>query len=120
MTNYLQRLVILAVPAALFTAGYVKTQDTNRIIEVHAQQFSFSPSEITIAKDEKITLVLISEDVSHSLVIPHLHVHQSMPKGHPVSIAITSDQTGDFDGMCGTFCGSGHESMRFVVHVRDK
>jgi cytochrome c oxidase subunit II len=89
-----------------------------RTIEIHAKRFSFSPSEITLQVGETVKLHLISDDVTHELVIPDLHVAQEISKGHPVDVTIAADKAGDFQGMCGHFCGSGHGSMTFAVHVK--
>ena len=97
--------------------GNGRAQSSTQKIEIHAQRFSFVPAEITINKGETVTLALTSDDVPHSLVIQGLHVNGAMTKGHVTEVTITPDTVGDFKGKCGRFCGSGHGSMLFVVHV---
>jgi cytochrome c oxidase subunit 2 len=92
--------------------------DAPRTIEVHAKRFTFTPSEITLQVGETVKLHLTSDDVTHELVIPDLHVAQEINKGKPVDVTIVADKAGDFPGMCGHFCGSGHGSMTFAVHVK--
>ena len=92
-------------------------QEAARTIEVHAKRFSFSPAEITLKKGETVKLVVTSDDVTHSLVIPDLHVDVPTTQGHPGEATITPDKSGDFKGKCGHVCGIGHGSMKFVVHV---
>jgi cytochrome c oxidase subunit 2 len=103
------------VPAAPSSYSQVSAQ----AIEVHAKRFSFTPSEITVKKGETVKLSLISDDVTHELVIPDLQVKQEVSKGKPVEVTFVPNKVGDFKGMCGHFCGSGHASMTFVVHVKD-
>jgi cytochrome c oxidase subunit 2 len=103
----------------LFPTNYCHAQDATRTIEVHAKRFAFSPAEITVKKGETVKLVLTSDDVTHSLVISDLNVKETMPKGHTTEVIITPTKTGDFQGKCGHFCGSGHGSMIFTVHVTD-
>ncbi len=117
MINNMRRKMFLTGFLA-FAACCSNAQEKPRTVEVHAKRYSFSPDEITISKGEKVTLVISSEDATHSLVIPGLHVNQEISKGHPVSVEINSDEVGDFVGQCGHFCGNGHGSMRFVVHVK--
>ena len=93
-------------------------QNTPRTIEVHAKRFTFTPSEITLQQGETVKLVLTSDDVTHELVIPDLHVAQEIKKGHPAEVTIVADKAGDFPGKCGHFCGAGHGSMTFTVHVK--
>ena len=92
-------------------------QDAARSIEIHAKRFSFSPAEITLNKGETVKLVLTSDDVTHSLVIPDLHVNALASKDHSAEVTITPEKVGDFKGKCGHFCGKGHGSMTFVAHV---
>jgi cytochrome c oxidase subunit 2 len=94
-------------------------QEPARAIEVHVKRFAFSPNEITIKKGETVDLKLISEDVNHSLVVEELDIKLETSKGHPADMTLTPQSAGDFHGQCGTFCGSGHGTMTFIVHVED-
>jgi cytochrome c oxidase subunit 2 len=95
----------------------VAAQSAARTIEIHAKRFSFSPAEITLKKGETVKLVVTSEDVTHSLLIPDLKVNAEATKDHPAEVTITPEKVGDFQGKCGHFCGEGHASMKFVAHV---
>ena len=94
-------------------------QEPTRTIEIHARQFAFVPAEITLKKGETVKLVLISDDVPHSLLIPDLGVNAPMIKDKPAEVLVTPTKTGDFLGVCGKFCGRGHGSMLFKVHVTE-
>lgn len=97
--------------ASASAAGNVRT------IQIQAKKFEFEPSEITLKKDQPVTLELTSDDVEHSLVVPGLGIHGVMKKGETTDVAVTPQKTGDFKGKCGKFCGMGHGKMHFVVHV---
>ena len=88
-----------------------------RVIEIHAHRFAFDPAEITVKKGETVQLHLISDDVTHSLLIPDLGINETASKGHPGDATLTPKSDGDFKGRCGKFCGSGHGRMLFTVHV---
>ena len=105
-------LIIVAAPGPF-------AQNSQRTIEIHARRFEFTPAEITVKKGETVMLSLISEDVSHSLLIEGLGVNQTIVKGHATQVTFTPDKAGDFPGRCGRFCGNGHGSMRFLVHVTE-
>jgi cytochrome c oxidase subunit II len=94
-------------------------QGNGRTIEIHAKRFSFEPAEITVEKGETVTLRLFSDDVPHSLVIKDLGVNREISKGKEQDVTVTPDKVGDFRGKCGRFCGSGHGSMTFTVHVKE-
>jgi cytochrome c oxidase subunit II len=121
-TRHSKALIFIGffVIGLFFTMVYLHAQESVRVIQVHAKRFSFTPSEITLQKGETVKLVLTSEDVPHALVIPELNVKQEVSKGHPAEVTIVADKAGDFHGMCGHFCGTGHGSMLFTVHVKDK
>ncbi len=94
-------------------------QESVKTIEIHAHRYSFTPAEIDLKKGEKVKLRLISDDVPHSLVVPALKINAPMVKSHATEITVTPDTIGDFHGQCGKFCGSGHGSMVFTIHVKE-
>lgn len=113
-------VLAMLIVAIIVSAGRnLPAQDNPRAIEVHARRFEFVPAEITVKKGEAVTLSLISDDVSHSLLIEGLGVNQTIVKGHATQVTFTPDKTGDFPGRCGRFCGGGHGKMRFIVHVTE-
>ena len=117
--KYSIRIAFSLLIALLFAMSSF-AQPGGRRIEIHARRFSFSPSEITVEKGEPVTLALTSDDVPHSLLIGALNVNATMTKGHITEVTITPETTGDFKGRCGRFCGSGHGSMLFIIHVVER
>ena len=113
------RFWVVCLALGLISASGL-AQSPNRRIEIHAHRFSFTPSEITLEKGETVTLALTSDDVPHSLLVEGLHINGTMTKGHITEVNLTPETAGDFKGRCGRFCGSGHGSMLFVVHVIEK
>jgi cytochrome c oxidase subunit II len=105
--------------AAITICLKIDAQEPTKTIEVHVKRFAFSPAEITVKKGETVDLRLVSEDVTHSLAIKDLSINREVSKGHPVDIIITPQATGDLRGKCGRFCGSGHGTMTFTIHVKD-
>lgn len=114
----LRKLMELGVTLSLVAPPICFAQDANKPIEIHVHRFSFQPTEITVHRGEPVVLKLMSDDVTHSLVIKSLRINQTVTKDHPADIRFTPENTGDFRGQCGRFCGSGHGSMFFTVHVR--
>jgi cytochrome c oxidase subunit 2 len=112
-------MAMLAIAMIYAAVPSLPAQDRPRTIEIHAKRFEFVPAEITVKKGETVTLSLISDDVSHSLLIEGLGVNQTIVKGRATQVSFTPDKAGDFPGRCGRFCGSGHGTMRFVVHVTE-
>jgi cytochrome c oxidase subunit II len=119
MVNASKRVWLAFMVLCLLSTASLVAQSAPRTIDVHVKRFAFVPDEITIKKGEPVTIVLTSDDVTHSLVVKGLNVNSEVSKGTPVKINITADKAGDFAGECGHFCGSGHGSMVFVVHVTE-
>jgi cytochrome c oxidase subunit II len=117
ITQTLFAMLMLGL-GTLATSGS-KAQEAVPTIEIHAHRFSFVPSEITLTTGKPVKLVLISDDVTHSLLVEGLKINKEASKGHPAEITITPNSAGDFRGECGRFCGSGHGSMLFMIHVKD-
>ena len=90
-----------------------------RTITITAQRFYFSPNEITVTKGEEVTLIIQSKDVSHGLVIEDLGVKTQVKKGQSAEVKFTPQTVGTFSGKCAHFCGKGHGSMTFTVHVTE-
>ena len=113
----LSALLILSL--GTLTSSASSAQESTSTIEIHARRYEFAPSEITLNVGKPVKIVIISDDVAHSLLVPGLKINKEATKGHPAEITITPDSAGDFRGECGRFCGSGHGSMLFVIHVKD-
>jgi cytochrome c oxidase subunit 2 len=105
---------------ALLFAMSAFARSSPRRIEIQAHRFSFTPAEITVEKGQPVTLALTSSDVPHSLLIEGLHMNAMMTMGHVTEVTLTPGMVGDFKGKCGRFCGSGHGSMVFTIHVVDE
>ena len=96
---------------------YGHADDAKPAITIHAKKYAFIPAEITLKKDQTVTLLLVSDDVSHGLAVSGLGIRSDMLKGIPTAVTLTPRQSGDFPGKCSHFCGVGHGSMKFTVHV---
>ena len=123
--EFMQRkyMQLVLLTAALLTTGLsssmARAEGTPQRIEITAKRFSFEPGEITLKKGQPVVLVLKSADVAHGIRIRDLNVEVKVGKGGTAEVQFTPDKTGDFVGHCSVFCGSGHGSMVFKVHVVD-
>ena len=110
-------------PLAAQTVSKTQTQPhaaaaaTLPVIPVHAHRFAFEPAQITLKKGKPVELDLISDDVHHSLVVSGLSIHADILPGKTTRVQVTPDDTGDFTGDCGHFCGMGHRKMHLMIHV---
>jgi cytochrome c oxidase subunit 2 len=113
------RLFILfsSLLAALISVPSARAQGAPQRIEITAQKFFFKPGEITVKVGQPVVLVLTSVDVGHGLRISGVGVNIKVKAGETAEATFTPTTTGDFVGHCSVYCGSGHGSMVFTLHV---
>jgi cytochrome c oxidase subunit II len=92
-------------------------QAAPKTINITAHRFTYDPDEITLKKGEPVVLVLKSEDVPHGLRVRELNMEVKVGAHGTAQVQFTPDKAGDFIGQCFVFCGSGHGSMTFKLHV---
>jgi cytochrome c oxidase subunit 2 len=102
---------------AKFLYQPAEAQTAPQRVEVTAKRFSFEPAEITLKKGEPVVFVLKSADVAHGIRIRELNLDVKVGKGGTSEVNFTPDKTGDFTGHCSVFCGTGHGSMKLIIHV---
>jgi cytochrome c oxidase subunit II len=110
-------LLVAALLASMLASPSAWSQGLPQRIEISAKRFSYSPGEITVKKGQPVVLVLKSLDVAHGLRIRDFGVDIKVKAGGTAEATFTPDKVGDFTGHCSVFCGSGHGSMTFTVHV---
>jgi cytochrome c oxidase subunit 2 len=109
---------VLALTAVVVGGQPKMPTDNAKHIEIVASRFSFSPNEITVKKGDPVTITVRSMDVTHGLVIEALGIRTTqIKKGQPEDLTLTPESAGTFQGKCAHFCGKGHGSMTFTVHV---
>jgi cytochrome c oxidase subunit II len=102
----------------LLLAAAASAQPTPaRVVDISAKRFEFTPTEITLKKDEPVTIRLISSDRSHGLLIDALGVDLDAEDGKPGEVTITPHLAGRFPAICDHYCGSGHGNMKMVFVV---
>ncbi len=115
MNNRLSILSILLLVGALLIVFLpfpsFQRWSEERIIEVEATMFEFTPSSFRVNKGDRVTIKLISSDVVHGLYIDGYDVNISADPGQTSSISFTADQRGSFRIRCSITCGSLHPFM---------
>ena len=113
---------LLAPPVMLIMAGasVVVAQQpgtTPRVVEIRAKRFEFTPSVVTLKKDEPVTIHFSSTDRAHGLFIKALKIDLDADLGKPADVTVTPHEAGSFGAICDHYCGSGHGSMRMTYVV---
>lgn len=78
--------------------------------EIKADKPSFTPSEITLKKGQKVTLKFTSLDVDHSVDLSEFGIKKEVliPEKQSVTVEFTPDKTGAYSVPCKKFCGWRH------------
>src|SRR5882724_5684491 len=90
-----------------------------RVIQIKAKKFDFTPGEITLKKGETVILELSSTDKGHGFNLLDFKVRSDIKPGVVTRIKFTPDKTGTFTFSCDVFCGDGHEDMSGTLTVTD-
>ena len=117
----MNRLSVTLAAAALFAGSTYLAQkpllgDDNEI-RVTARKYEFVPNVIKVKRGDHIRLVITALDRNHGFKLEAFHIDQKLPKGEPVSVEFTADQTGIFPFECSHFCGLGHQKMKGQLTV---
>jgi len=88
-----------------------------RVINISAERYEYSPATVTLKKGEAVILELTSEDRLHGFHIKELGVRADVLPGQPVRVRIVPDKVGTFPFTCDLFCGSGHGDMSGMITV---
>jgi cytochrome c oxidase subunit 2 len=102
-------------------AAFVSQQD-RRVIIVHAERFTFTPSRIELAPGEEVELRLKSADTSHGFRIVGTDTNVAIPKRGKgdISVVIRMEEPGTYTFECSRMCGAGHHFMRGEIVVKPK
>ena len=92
---------------------------TERVINVTAKRFAYTPNQITIKKGESVVLEFTAVDFTHGFHIPDMNIRADLVQGQITKVRLTSDKNGVHDFLCDNFCGSGHEEMNGKIMVTD-
>ena len=102
----------LAVSARA-SAG-ASAQASPQVVEIDAERFSFSPSELRVKADTPVEFRLRSDDTDHGFRIIGTDINVTIPKrGRGVAtVSFVPPKAGRYVFECSKVCGAGHAFMR--------
>lgn len=103
-------------PAGFGPAPALAGEETVSIV---ARKFTFTPSEIVLAKGQAVVLELTSQDRLHGFNCPGLGIRADVQPGQTAKIPLVPATAGRFPFSCDVFCGGGHEEMSGVIVVKE-
>jgi len=113
---------IVAALLCLETGTARSQTPTPRIINITAERFSFTPSEIVVDAGEEVELRLKSDDTAHGFRVAGTTVSVVIPKrGYRGTVTrLRVDEPGRYTFECTRMCGAGHNFMRGTLIVRPR
>jgi len=115
MGNSIRLLALAIVIAVVVAEGAGRAQDA-RVIDIAAERFAFTPSEIRVKAGMRLEIRLQSDDTAHGFHIVGTDVDIELPKrGRGVATVNFQPQAGRYTFECSRVCGAGHEFMRGVI-----
>ena len=92
----------------------------DRIINITAERFSFTPSKIKVKQGAVVEFVVTSEDTDHGFRIPSVGIDGVVPqqgKGE-LRVRFEAVKKGRYPFECSRACGAGHNMMRGEIVVQ--
>ena len=121
----IRRFVMLVAAGVTLVAGtgsrWVGAQE-REVVEIVAERFTFTPSEITVTVGTTIELRVRSDDTMHGFRIVGRDVDVAVPKRRQGEAVVVFEATevGRFRFECSRLCGAGHNFMRGEIVVTDE
>jgi cytochrome c oxidase subunit 2 len=107
---------VMGEGAALPAVASAKAGQEARVVEIAAERFTFTPSEIRVKAGTRLEIRLQSDDTAHGFHIVGTDVDIELPKrGRGVATVTFEPQAGRHTFECSRICGAGHEFMRGVI-----
>jgi cytochrome c oxidase subunit 2 len=104
--------------AAILLAASPDVAAQEKVIQVTAEKFKFTPAVIELKLGEPVVLELTTLDRKHGFQVPDLNVDENIEPGKVTRVRIVPAKAGSFPFHCDVFCGSGHEEMAGEIVVK--
>ena len=93
-----------------------QAEGPTQVVEITAERFSFSPSEIRTKAGTTLQIRLRSDDTAHGFKIVGTDVNVELPKrGRGVVTVTFVPKAGRYTFECSNLCGAGHDFMRGTI-----
>jgi cytochrome c oxidase subunit II len=120
MTSLLAAVGVIVAGAALVVGlssrGADAREQEPQVVEITAERFTFTPSEIRVKAGTRLEIRLRSEDTAHGFRIIGTDIDVELAKrGRGVRTVTFEPTAGRYTFECSQLCGAGHEFMRGVI-----
>lgn len=110
-------LLLGSMSVAPWAVSHAQDAPLTRTVDVAAERFSFTPSEIRTIVGTLLTIRLTSDDTAHGFRIVGSDVNIEIPKRSrgTATVTFTPEKAGRYTFECSKLCGAGHSFMRGVI-----
>jgi len=99
----------LVMAFAPFPVQPIASQE--RIFQVDARQYAYSPAELKVNTGDTVTIHLVSNDVVHGLYVDGYDVSVEADPGQTATLTFVANKPGSFRFRCNITCGAMHPFM---------
>ncbi len=96
---------------AIFPLRNTQGVPGDKVLEIKASQFQFTPGTIRVKPGDQITISLTSLDVAHGIYLDGYNLNLEADPGQTNSLTFKADREGVFRFRCSISCGSLHPFM---------
>lgn len=82
-----------------------------RIFQVDARQYAYSPAELKVNAGDMVTINLVSNDVVHGLYVDGYGISVEADPGQTATLTFVANKPGSFRYRCNITCGAMHPFM---------
>jgi cytochrome c oxidase subunit II len=109
-------IIASAIVMGMTRRGPDAREQDGQVVEITAERFTFTPSEIRVKAGTRLEIRLRSEDTAHGFRIIGTDIDVELAKrGRGVRTVTFEPKAGRYTFECSQLCGAGHEFMRGVI-----
>ncbi len=119
MLLMLSAVALVSTTAWSLTSHQEPSGAGTRVVEIVAERFSFTPSEVKTTVGTTLTIRLTSDDTAHGFRLIGTNVNVEIPKRSrgATTVTFSPEEPGRYTFECAKLCGAGHSFMRGVIVV---
>ena len=112
----------LVVSVMLGSSSHWARAQERQVVEIVAERFIFTPSEIRVPVGARLELRVRSDDTMHGFRIVGGNVNVAVPKRRQGEAVVLFDATeaGRYRFECSRLCGAGHNFMQGEIIVVER
>lgn len=111
-------VAVIVVGTATWPSKTAAAQEV-QVVDIVAERFRFTPSEIRVKAGTRLAIRLQSEDTIHGFHLVGTDVDLEIPSRGGEAAVMFRPEAGRYTFECSRLCGAGHSYMRGVIIATD-